>query len=423
MDAPPSPPSLRLVHTSDWHLGKTLMGQSRRVEHAAFLDWLIDLLDQQQADALLIAGDVFDAANPPATAQQDWYSFLGRARRRLPKLDILVIGGNHDSAARLDAPGAVLGPMGIQVVGGLPRKDSGDANLDAMCLPLHGRDGEVAAWVAAVPFLRPADLPPVEGDDPLVGGVRALYDAVLSRLRQLAQPGQARVAAGHCYMVGGSLSELSERRILGGNQHALPVDLFPEDLAYVALGHLHRAQQVGGRDAVRYSGSPIPFDISETRYRHQVVVVDFAGDAVRDIRTVPIPRTVDLLRIPAQGSLPRPALMAALAALPLRNGDENYDRMPFLEVIALLPEPDPSIRRDVEAALSDKAVRLTGIVRDTGGKDGGLADHHPGAQLRDVLPEEVFRKRWVQAHGDNPLPQDLLMAFHELIDLVHQEQA
>ncbi|NPC81309.1 exonuclease subunit SbcD, partial [Pyxidicoccus fallax] len=95
---------MRLLHTSDWHLGHTLYDVSREAEHAAFLDWLLETLEAESVDALLVAGDIFDTANPSAEAQAAWYHFVARARRRLPRLDVVVIGGNHDSAARLDAP-------------------------------------------------------------------------------------------------------------------------------------------------------------------------------------------------------------------------------------------------------------------------------------------------------------------------------
>src|SRR5690606_38813120 len=102
---------------------------------------------------------------------------------------------------------------------------------------------------------------------------------------------------GHCYMTGTRLSELSERRILGGNQHALPVDLFPDDVAYVALGHLHLAQRVGA-DHVRYAGSPIPLSFGERHYPHQVLLVDLRGERVAGIEPLRVPRSVDLLRVP-----------------------------------------------------------------------------------------------------------------------------
>jgi exonuclease SbcD len=167
--------ALRILHTSDWHLGHVFHGVEREYEHRIFLDWLLDTLDAEAVDALLIAGDVFDAANPPASATKLWYHFLGQAHARTPRLQIVVIGGNHDSAARLEAPRPILNELGpLHVVGGLPRVN-GDIDLDRLIVPLRDRQDAIAAWVLAVPFLRPADLPTVGQDaDPLVEGTRAL---------------------------------------------------------------------------------------------------------------------------------------------------------------------------------------------------------------------------------------------------------
>jgi exonuclease SbcD len=313
---------LKLCHTSDWHLGHTLHGCSREHEHRRFLAFLLEVLVEERVDALVVAGDVFDTANPPASAQAMYYAFLAEARRRLPGLDVLVIAGNHDSASRLSAPDPVLRALGVRVVGTVPRLGRGGSapvDADAMVVPLHDRGGEVAAWVAAVPYLRTSDLPSgdlpsgdeTEGDDPLIAGVRRVYDAVLDAARARRKPDQALLATGHCSMVDARPSALSERVILGGERHALPVDLFGDDVAYVALGHLHLAQDVGGHSHVRYSGSPIPLSMPEETYPHQVRLVDFEGARLVGQAEVRVPRAVEVLRVPKEPA----ALDEVLAAL------------------------------------------------------------------------------------------------------------
>ncbi|MFN7147211.1 MAG: exonuclease SbcCD subunit D, partial [Myxococcota bacterium] len=255
--------------------------------------------------ALVVAGDLFDGRNPPAQAQEQLYRFLVDLRARRPSIDVVLVGGNHDSAQRLDAPGSMMRALGIHMVGGLPRRADRSLDVDALLVPLTDARGAVAAWVAAVPFLRLADLPSTDGDDPLVEGVRAVYAEALDAARAKRQPGQALVATGHCYMRDGELSELSERKILGGNQHALPVGVFPEDVAYVALGHLHLAQPIG-RPGVRYSGSPLPLSMPERTYPHQVCVVKLDGERLAEVRPARVPRVTDLLRVPESGALPLP---------------------------------------------------------------------------------------------------------------------
>jgi len=412
---------MRLLHTSDWHLGHTLYDVSREAEHGAFLEWLLDTLEANAVDALLVAGDIFDTANPGAEAQAAWYQFVAKARRRLPRLDVVVIGGNHDSAARLDAPDPLFAALGVRVVGGLSRA-GGALELERLLVPLHDAKGHVGAWVAAVPYLRPSDLPPVADDagDRLVEGVRAVYSRVLEEARRRRRPGQALVAMGHCYMTGTELSVLSERKILGGNQHALPVELFPEDVAYVALGHLHKAQRVGGREGVRYSGSPVPLSLAEAGYRHQVLLVELEGAALGRVEAVPVPRRADMLRVPARDALPLEEVLALLEALPAWDADVPEWRRPYLEVCVSLPRPEPSLRQKVEKALEGRAARLVKLTPAYTGTGGALADARPGLSLKERTPEDVFRARYARDYEEPP-SEPLLEAFHTLLTQVQEE--
>src|SRR3954471_1245889 len=147
---------MRVLHTSDWHLGHTLRGEvSREHEHAVFLAWLLETCVAERADALVITGDVFDSATPPASAERMWFELLAALRRACPALDVIAIAGNHDSPARLGAPGAVLRELGVHVIGGLAGPDVGAIDVDRVLIPIAGGRG----LVAAVQFLRPVDLP------------------------------------------------------------------------------------------------------------------------------------------------------------------------------------------------------------------------------------------------------------------------
>ena len=416
---------MRLLHTSDWHLGHTLYDTSREAEHAAFLAWLLDTLVEHRVDALLVAGDIFDTANPSAEAQASWYEFVAEARKRCPQLEVVVIGGNHDSAGRLDAPHPLLSALRVRVVGGLMRSHE-ERRLERLVVPLHDARGRVGAWVAAVPYLRPADLPPVpeEAGDRLVEGVRAVYSEVLEGARARRQAGQALVAMGHCYMVGTELSELSERRILGGNQHALPVDLFPEDVAYAALGHLHKAQRVGGREGVRYCGSPLPLSLSEASYVHQVLLVELEGERLGAVETLRVPRSADILRVPrrGEGSLELAAVVEALRALPAAQAELPDWKRPYLEVCVALARPEPALRRQVEAALEGKAARLVKITPEYQGSGHALAESRPGVSLKERTPEDVFRARYARDYTEPPEPL-LLEAFHTLLTQVQEAES
>src|SRR5512143_3582294 len=199
---------MRLIHTSDWHLGHTLRGEvTREYEHAAFLMWLLEACVREAADVLVVTGDVFDSATPPASAERMWFEFLAAARRARPAMDIVAIAGNHDSPARLGAASAVLRELGVHVVGGLPRVEGGAIDLDRVLLPIAGGRG----LVAAVPFLRPVDL--LNDDDPL----ETIYREVIAGARARRADGQALIATGHLYVAGADAAYLSERRVsIGG---------------------------------------------------------------------------------------------------------------------------------------------------------------------------------------------------------------
>jgi len=412
---------LRVIHTSDWHLGHSLFDYPRTYEHRAFLSWLIGLIEAEAADALLVAGDVFDAANPPTSALDDWYGFLAEARRRFPRLAVVVVGGNHDSPARLDVTNPLLAKFGVHVVGGLPLSENGELDVGRLVVPLADSSGEPAAWCVAMPFLRPADLPPGDDDakNALVEGVRRRYADAICAARRRRRAGQALVAMGHCYMTGTRLSELSERRILGGNQHALPADIFPDDVAYAALGHLHLAQAIGGREHVRYCGSPIPLSFAEASYPHQVCVVDLAGEGAARVRAVRVPRSVDVRRLPADGPASLEDVKSLLRALPSRQGPEEDPTRPLMEVRVRCDRPEPRLRLEIEAAIEGKRPRLLRISQEAGGDGHALADAAPGATLLDVTPEEVLQRCWARQHEGTP-PPEMLAAFAELRDWVER---
>jgi exonuclease SbcD len=379
---------MRLLHTSDWHLGQSFHQFDRRAEHQAFLDWLLGVLEAEAVDALLIAGDVFDNSNPSAQAQAQLYRFLAEARRRVPQLAIVMTAGNHDSPGRLEAPAPLLSVFDASVIGHVGRQGDLDAALGRLLVPLKDAAGREAAWCIAMPFLRPDDLPRVEGtDDPYAAGVAALYRRAFELAAERRQPGQAIVAIGHCHLAGGEVSEDSERRIVIGGAEALPAGIFDPRIAYVALGHLHRAQKIGGDPTRRYCGSPLPMSFSEVGYRHQVVLVDLAGEGVAETREMVVPRSVDLLQVPAKPA-PLDDTLAALGALDLPDRPEA--QWPYLHVRVQLEGPEPGLRARIEEALAGKPVRLARIETTT--LRGALPDAAPALSLDELnaLKPEAF---------------------------------
>jgi len=400
-----------LLHTADWHLGQTLHGVSREYEHTRFLDWLLDTLEREAVDALVVAGDVFDSGNPSPAVQRSFYEFLSSARRRCPSVDIVVVSGNHDSPTRLAAPAQLLSDLGIRIVGDVWRGSTGDVDSERLVVDLTDSIGVVRAKLAAVPFLRPSDL--ARGRS-LVDGMRAFYDEVFETIRRGMGMSQALVATGHCYMVGGEISELSERRIQLGNQEALPADVFPSDVAYVALGHLHRAQRVGGLDHVRYSGSPIPLSLVERAYKHEVRLVEIDGAEPATSTALLVPRFVEVLAVPAEHA-PLEEVLSALEALERRPDAVLDPERPLLEVRVLLDSVQPSLRATIESALEGAWPRLVRIDTRYTGTGQTLADVAEREHLGDLDPEDVFLRCYRRDY-EGDAPTDLVSAFRELLD-------
>ena len=406
---------LRIFHTADWHLGHHLHGVSRQLEHQRFLDWLLDEMQTKQADALIVAGDIFDSANPSSAAQSQLYDFLVKARTRMPNLDIVLIGGNHDSASRLDAPSPILNALGVAVVGGLSRDGQGNIDWERLLVPLTNVAGEIKAWCGAMPFLRNADLPTGEQDnDPLISGMKTLYAELFEKLQQKATNSESLILTGHCYMVNGAVSELSERKILGGNQHALPVELFPDDIVYVALGHLHLAQRVGTHQHIRYSGSPIPLSFDESDYPHQVVQVDVkAGQPIETV-AVKIPRSVQLLRIPnGKDFAVLPDVIGYLESLTL--DDLPIEQRPLLELRIRLEKPEPGLRQQIEEVIAKLPLRLLKISTAYSGSEKSLADLKIEERLEELQPLDVFL-RCYQNKYDQEAPEAMNALFNELVE-------
>jgi exonuclease SbcD len=409
---------MRLLHTSDWHLGQTLHNFERTYEHQCFLDWLLDTVVAERPDALLIAGDVFDTANPSAAAQKQLYRFLQQARARAPQLGIVVIAGNHDSPGRLEAPGPLLEAHGTSVIGHIHRNGAGEIDLERLVIPLRGADGEIGAWCLAIPFLRPGDVPraapAAEGAapaDPYLEGIALLYRQAFALAESKRGAGQAIVAMGHCHMVDGQASLDSERRIVIGGTEALPGTVFDPAIAYTALGHLHLAQRVGQHEHRRYCGSPLPLSFAEVGYQHQVLRIDLEGGALREVVPLMVPRAVDLLRVPAKPA-PLDDALAALAALELPELPAH--RQPFLEVRVLLDGPEPGLRARIEAAIEGKPVRLAKIEPTRNNAVAGEDAAMTLDQLAQMQPDDIFRRLYLQRFGE-PAPADQLSAFAELM--------
>ena len=410
---------LKILHTTDWHIGQTFYEYDRTYEHQQFFNFLIDKVKELDIDVLLMSGDVFDVANPSAYAQSMFYKFLRDVCKCQPKLQIIVIAGNHDSAGRLEAPGPLLEEFNITIVGLVQRQGDRSIDFDKLMIPLYSRKGEQKAWCMAVPFLRQGDYPYVpEARQPYTEGVVALYQQAFQHVLGKRKEGEAIVAMGHLHTRDAKESpdDRSERPIIGGVEF-IPVTAFDENIAYTALGHIHKAQRVGGRDHVRYAGSPLPMSFSETNYKHQLIYVEVEGEKTTIIESVEIPKAVKLLRVPAQPK-PLEEVILALGELPQKD-EELFHTAPYLEVKVLLNEPQPSLKHVIQTALECKHVRLAKIdIKYPDAlecEENIIRTYH---DLQALQPLDILSKAY-QSKFKTSLPEELVELFNEAVQEVN----
>ncbi|SEM34516.1 exonuclease SbcCD subunit D [Halomonas caseinilytica] len=399
---------LRLIHTADWHLGQSFHGQERHTEHRAFLDWLLETLIARDADALLVAGDIFDVVNPSLRAQELLYDFIVSAHERLPHLDIVLIAGNHDSGNRIELPAPLMRRLRTHALGRVVWQEDGELDADHLLVPLTDAAGETQAWCLALPFLRPAEVTGGDADD-YVSGISSVHERLIDAARQRRESGQALVAMSHAHLHGATVSEASERPIVIGGEESISAALFPDDIAYVALGHLHRAQQVG-EPRIRYSGSPLPLDFSEVDYPHQVVEVSLDGERLTGSEALHVPRPVAMHRL---GPAPLDEVLSELDAL-TDDPALPRERWPWLEVTVALDAPVPDLRARVEAALEGKALRLLRLSRRLPQREGDTTSAR--IDLQTLGPRKLFERTW-RERWDAPPDDDVLADF----DRLHQD--
>ena len=402
---------IRILHTADWHLGQTFFGYDRTEEHGVFLNWLAEEIRQKEIDALIIAGDVFDVSNPSAASQSMYYQFIYRVTAENPYLQIVIVAGNHDSAARLEAPLPLLQAMRTEVRGVVRKLEGGEIDYDHLTVELKNRKGEVELLCMAVPFLRQGDYPAVQTEgNPYAEGVRELYAQLLQRLWKRRTENQAILAIGHLQATGSEIAEkdYSERTVIGGLECVSP-EAFSEQIAYTALGHIHKAQRVSGRENVRYAGSPIPMSFAEKHYHHGVVEVTFDGGCAVDIMRVECPRLIPLMSVPNGEPASPEIVLEILKELPVTEGAE-----PYLEVKVLLDEPEPMLRQEVEEALADKNYRLARIVSTYRNETGNAEKENENWKrgLQEMSPLQIAQSAFEKIYQVE-MPEELTDLFQE----------
>ena len=396
---------MRILHTSDWHLGQHFMGKSRQAEHQALIAWLLAQVEEQGVDAVLIAGDIFDSGTPPSYARELYSQLVVRLHEA--GVALLLLGGNHDSVATLSESRDLLARLGATVIAAA----SDDPAAQVVVLPQ--RNGEPGCIVCAIPFIRPRDVLQSQAGQSaedkqlsLQSAIQAHYGAVFTaasaRQTELAsQLGRKLplIASGHLTTVGASTSE-SVREIYVGALEAFPTTAFPP-ADYIALGHIHRPQKVGGLEHIRYCGSPIPLSFDEARQQKEVLLVDLNAEGLQAVTALPVPRFQGLASI--TGNLATLAGPIGAAA-----AEGTRERPTWLEVTVAEDDYLADLPARIEALTAGWPVEVLRIRRQRGNAAARLASEALET-LDELSPHDVFSRRLQQEE----LAEDLQLALSE----------
>jgi exonuclease SbcD len=399
---------MKIIHTADWHLGKRLHKQDLIEEHQLFFEWLIKTIKEREIDVLLIAGDVFDLSNPPTEARALYYWFLRQMIEQ--KCKIIITGGNHDSASMLNAPKDILSLLDVVVVGGAT------ANIEDEIFDLR----EVI--ICAVPYLKDMDIRQAVEAEGVNGRVEAVRNGIKNHYESLAAYCRENhattpvIAMGHLYAQGSITSE-SEREIQIGNLAAFGESDFSETFDYVALGHIHRPQRVGGKEHIRYSGSPIALSFSEKSDLKIVIELEIELGKIKRIEEISVPKFRVLKKIGGDFIKVKSLLT-----------DFSHDSIlkAFLEVEVIEESHNPLLIRELNEIVSvfndDRACILKQKIKFTNEVSSTDELFHEGQNIDDITETEILLKRLEKENGLSEAHRILLMeAFTELLQLVKEE--
>ena len=406
---------LRILHTSDWHIGKKLKEHERLEEFKKFFAWLEKIIVDEKIDALIVSGDIFDNRNPSIESQELYYSFLGKIAGKSCR-HVVIISGNHDSAPFIDAPAEIMGRCNVHVIG----RACGNE-----VITLKDSDGRIGLIVCAVPFLLEKDVitekteesvESVGRDNAFKAGIMKHYYKVTERAKVLQGGSDVPVLVmGHLFLKSGvTLTEEGEHTLYVGTAITLGTDIFPDDIAYTALGHLHSPQSVG-RENIRYSGSPIAFTFGELDIPKSVSVVDFDGRNFAGVREIPVPVFQIMKRISGD--------MAEIESkiTKLSDSDSELNESVWVEVTYTGSEAIRDIRERLDEILKAcPNVEVLNIVDDGKYSTASLNTEVSEPQtLADIEPVKMFQSvldKSKKVAGDEDKKERLMRLYKEILN-------
>ena len=409
---------MRILHTSDWHIGRTLYGRKRYEEFEAFLTWLAETIQENAIDALLVAGDVFDTSAPSNRAQELYYRFLCRVATSSCR-HVIVVAGNHDSPSFLNAPKELLKALNVHVVG------SSTEALEDEVLVLRNEQEAPELIVCAVPYLRDRDIRVAEAGESvedkerkLIDGIRTHYATVAALAEQKREELGADipiVAMGHLFTAGGqTVDGDGVRELYVGSLAHVTAGIFPASFDYLALGHLHVPQKVNGLETIRYSGSPLPMGFGEAKQQKSVCQVVFDQDeshcTAASVQLIDVPVFQRLERVKGDWNGISSRILELSAT----------DSQGWLEVIYDGIEVIGDLRERLETAISGTQMEILRI-KNNRIIDRVLGQIHEEETLDDLNVNDVFERCLVVHDVPEDQRPELLRAYQETVSSLYED--
>lgn len=403
---------MRLIHTSDWHLGQNFYTKSRAAEHNAFLDWLLTTVNQQQIDAIIVAGDIFDTSAPPSYARECYNRFVVNLQQT--GCPLYILGGNHDGVATLNESRGLLACLNTHVIASARQADEGPVALE---IPL--RDGSAGAILCPIPFLRPRDILHSQAGQSAREKHQDLLEAITEHYQGCYQAALTLrgerplpiIMTGHLTTVGAATSD-AVRDIYIGTLDAFPASHFPP-ADYIALGHIHRAQAIGGSQHIWYSGAPIPLSFDETGPAKSVNLVTFDQGQLAQVTQLPVPVTQPLATL--RGNMD--SLIAQLG---------NWQSDPALPPAWLDIEINSSdylhdVQRRIREMAASLPVEVLLVRRSREQRQQVIARQH-SETLSELSVQDVFERRLDAAQVSDNQRERLRTLFSMTLNALDQQE-
>ena len=402
---------MKILHTSDWHIGQIFKNFSRQEEHELFFLWLRETIIKEDVEVLLVAGDIFDVANPSSNALKIYYNFL-RSLQNTNCKKIIITGGNHDGISTLDAPKELLEVLNIDVISGEKKFMEDKENL---IIKIKDKEDNLSAIVCAVPFLRDAVVRKAisnqsfaDIESQLKEGIKNYYQESLDLAKTISKDVPI-IAMGHLTVMGSKESK-SERDIYIGKLQSLNASVF-DGFDYVALGHLHRPQRVS--DTIRYSGSPIPLSFSEINSDKKVLILDVTKKDI-SVEEIVIPEFRKLYHIKGEMN----HLLSELNVLSKKS--ENLTPLVELSV------EDEFVTSDIIASIFDEIedMDIEVLQINSQNKDKESKTDIEIQHLDDITPLKAFEIRYdenIELLDDDLLKESVIDCFKEIMEKIDED--